>query len=224
MELGLDRLGSHLLNLGGEDLGRRGRAVNAVCLDGDENTASDLKEPVGVHGDNTSLVRLGNIGKDDIDHGDNHAVTSRLTGVFDDGDNVGSLRGHADQVTARSGRELDGINITGWANNIGNVRDRGTGSSTEVEHTGARSHVDVVGTASDGGAKLASERIPHAVLNLCRRCGAIVVLDRLVDGNSLLAIDRLARREISGGNAVFLAATDDENAGVTVRLLKMCFG
>jgi hypothetical protein len=219
LELGLDGLSSHLLDLVGEDLSSGSSAVDTVGLDGDENTTTDLEEPVGVHGDNTGLIRLGNIGKDDIDHGNDHAVTGRLTGVLNNGDNVGSLGGHGDKITAGSGRELDGVDVASRTDNVSDVGDGGTGGTTKVEDTRARLDVDLISTTSDGSAKLASEGVPHAVLDLGGGSGAIVVLDRLVDRDALLAVDRLARCCVAGSKTIFLTTTDDEDAGVTVRLL-----
>lgn len=40
---------------------------------------------VCVQGDNTGLIGLGDVGKDGIDHLDEHAVFLRVTGVFHDG-------------------------------------------------------------------------------------------------------------------------------------------
>lgn len=219
LELGLDGLSSHLLDLVGEDLSSGSSAVDTVGLDGDENTTADLEEPVGVHGDNTGLIGLSNIGKDDIDHGDDHAVTGRLTGVLNNGNNVGSLGGHGDEITAGSGRELDGVDVASRTDDVSNVRDGGTGGTTKVEDTRAGLDVDLISTTGDGSAKLASERVPHAVLDLGGGSGAIVVLDRLVDRDTLLAVDRLARCCVAGSKTIFLTTTDDEDAGVTVRLL-----
>ena len=217
--LGLDAFGTHLVNLVGENFRRRGRAVNAVGLDGDQNTTSGLEEPASVHGNDTGLVGLGNISKDDINHGDNHAVAVRLAGILDNGDNVSALGSHADEVTAGTRRELDGVDETGGTNDVGDVRDRGTGGTTDVENTRAWPHVDVIGTTGNGGAKLASEGVPGTVLDLGRSCRAIVVLLNLVDRDSLLAVNRLARSDIAGRDTILLAATDDEDTGVTVRLL-----
>lgn len=45
------------------------------------------------------LVRLCNICEDDIHHGHQHAVLGRMPGVLNDGDDIGPLLGHVDQVT-----------------------------------------------------------------------------------------------------------------------------
>jgi hypothetical protein len=212
-------LSTHLVDLVGEDLGRRSSAVDTVGLDRDEDTAAVLEEPVGVHGNDTGLVRLGNVGKDDVDHGDGQTVTGRLTGILNDGDNVGALGGHADQVTAGTRRELDSVDETLGADEIGNVGDGGTRGTTEVEHTGTGLHVDVVGTTSDGSAQLASEGVPHAVLNLGGGGGSVVVLLRLVDRDALLAVDGLTRSQVASGKTVLLTATNNEDTWVAMGLL-----
>jgi hypothetical protein len=99
------------------------------------------------------------------------------------------------------------------------VRDRGTRGSTDIENTRARTNVDVVSTTGNGGAKLASEGVPKAVLDLGGSSGSVVVHDGLVNADALLAVDRLAGGEVTGRYAVFLATTNDEDTGVTVRLL-----
>lgn len=212
-------LGLHLLHLAGKYLRRRRRAVDTVGLDGDEDTTADLEEPVGVHGDNTGLVGLGNIGKDDVDHGNDHAVPGGLTGILDNGDDVGPLGGHGDEIATGSGRELDGVDVSSRADEISDVGDGGTRGSTEVEDAGAGLHVDVVGTTSDGGTQLTPEGVPHAVFDLGRGRGAVVVLDGLVDRDALLAVDRVAGCQVLSREAVFLCAADDENTGVTMGLL-----
>lgn len=219
LELGLDGLCSHLLDLVGKDLSGRRSAVDTVGLDGDEDTTANLEEPVGVHGDDTGLVGLGNIGKDDIDHGDNHAVAGRLTGILNNGDDVGSLGSHGDEITAGSRRELDGVDVAGGTDKVGDVGDGGTRGTTEVEDAGAGLDVDLIGTTSDGSAKLASEGVPHAVLDLGGGGGTIVVLDRLVDRDALLAVDGLARGQVASRKTILLTAADDKDTGVAVRLL-----
>lgn len=219
LELGLDAVASHLLHLSSKDLSGGSGTVDTVSLDGNQDTTAGLQEPVGVHGDDTGLIGLGNIGEDDVDHGHDHAVAGGLTGVLNDGDNVGSLGGHSDQIATRARGELDGVDVASRANEIGNVRNRGTGGTTEVEHTRAGLHVDLIGTTSDGSAKLASEGVPGAVFNLCRGCGAVVVLLDIIDRHALLAVDRLARGDVACRKTIFLAAADNEDTGVTVRLL-----
>jgi hypothetical protein len=165
------------------------------------------------------LIRLGNIGKDDIDHGDNHAVADGLTGILDNGHNVGSLGSHGNEITARAVRELNSVDETGRANKVGNVRDRGTRGSTKVQNARTGTNVDVIRTTSNGSAKLASEGVPKSVLDLGGRGRAVVVLDGLVNADALLAVDRLAGVKVTGCYAVFLSTTDDKDTGVTMGLL-----
>ena len=71
-------------------------------------------------------VLLLTIGEDDIDHADEHPVLCRVTGVLDDGDDVGPLLGHVDEISSTSVREFDGVYSTLWSDNVGNVGYRGT--------------------------------------------------------------------------------------------------
>lgn len=59
--------------------------VNTAGLDGDNTVTAVLQEIIGVQGNDTGLVRLGDIGKDDIDGGEKHAVFLRCTSILDDG-------------------------------------------------------------------------------------------------------------------------------------------
>jgi hypothetical protein len=152
--LGLDLLLTHLLDLLGENNLGLGCAVNAVGLDGDNDTTLVLEEHVGVEADNTGLIGLGNIGKDDIDHGHEHAVAQGVTGILNDGDDVGTVSGHADQITARAVRELNSVDVTGGTDNISDVRNGGTGGGTDVEDLGTGLDVDFVKTSKNTSSKL----------------------------------------------------------------------
>lgn len=78
---------------------------------------------MGVQTDDTSLIGLRDIGEDGVDHADEHAVLQGVAGVFDDRDDVGAMRSHADQITAGTVRELNGVNGTGRADDVSDVRD-----------------------------------------------------------------------------------------------------
>jgi hypothetical protein len=80
--LRLDASLPELVYFSGENsLGRGGR-VNAVSLNGDEDTAANLEEVLGVENDDTGLIGLGNISEDAVDHADEHAVFQWMTGVL----------------------------------------------------------------------------------------------------------------------------------------------
>jgi len=51
--LWLDALGTHLLHLHGEDLLGGLGGIDTVCLDGNDDTAADLEEEMGVETDDT---------------------------------------------------------------------------------------------------------------------------------------------------------------------------
>lgn len=170
--------------------------------------AAVLQELVGVEGDDTGLVGLGDIGKDDIDHADEHAVALGQTGILDDRDDVCAFLGHVQQVASHTVGELDGVNEAGGANPVGNVRHGGSSRSTQVEHLHARSDVDVADTAEDTGSELGAERVPHTVLDLA----AIGAVHR----DALLAVDGLADDHVAGAEHVLLA-TGNEDTLETMR-------
>jgi len=80
-----------------------------------------LEEIVGIDGDNTSLIGLGNVSKDAIDHRDKHSVLVRVTGVLNDGDDVGTFLGNTDEITSGSVGEFNSIHQTFRSNNICHV-------------------------------------------------------------------------------------------------------
>lgn len=88
--LWLDTLFSHNVDFAGKDLcGRCGR-IDTVCLDRDDDSATVLEEMVGVESNDTCLIGLSDIGKDDIDHLNEHSVFLGVTSVFNNGDSVGT--------------------------------------------------------------------------------------------------------------------------------------
>lgn len=92
-------IGLHLLHLSGKDSLRLRRRINAGCLDGDDEMAAILKEMLCIQCHNTTLIRLCNIGKDGINHADQHTVLVWMTGVLNNGYNVGTLFGYINQIT-----------------------------------------------------------------------------------------------------------------------------
>lgn len=106
---GLEVLLPELLHLLGEDSLGGGRGIDTVGLDGDDEVTAVLEELVGVDGHDTGLIGLGNIGKDDIDHSDEHSVLEGVTGILDDGDDVGPLLGDVDEISARAVGELNSV-------------------------------------------------------------------------------------------------------------------
>ena len=161
-----------------------------------------LQEVVGVDSDNTGLVRLRNISKDDIDHADQHAVLVGVTSILDDGDDIGALLGHVDQVTSRAVRELDSVDKTFGSNDIGNVGNGGAGSSAEIEDLLAGGNVNVVNTSENTGSDLGAERVPDTVLDF----DTISTLDR----DALLTIDRFARDQVLGQQVILLSVSDKD--------------
>ena len=168
------------------------------------------------------MVGLGNIGKDHVNHGHEHAVLERMPSVLDNGDDVCALGGHVDQITTAPVGELHGVDATSRADNVGDVGDGSTRSTAEVENLGAGLHVDVVDTAQNASGKLGSEGVPHAVFgfsgNGCVGVGTIALGAGSVNADALLTVYGLAGGQVLSDEEIFLAASD-EDAGVSVRLL-----
>lgn len=66
------------------------------------------------------------------------------------------------------------------------------------------------------GIYLGAERVPDTVLHLS---GSTILIGRAIDRDTLLAVNSLTRGQVLGDKHVFLAATSDEDTGVTVGLL-----
>ena len=218
----LDALLPKLGDLAGEDgLGGGGR-VDTAGLDGDDHTTSNLEELVGVETDDTGLIGLGNIGEDAVDHADEHAVLEGVTGILDDGDDVGTVGGHVDEISAGAVGELDGVDGSGRADNVGNVRDGGTRGSTKVENLAAGAHVDALHTTKDTGGQLRTEGVPDTVFGLgrggCVAVGLVGARAGGVNADALLAVDCLTGSQVLGDEEILLAA-GDEDTGVSVGLL-----
>lgn len=131
--LRLDALSLQLLDLLRKNSFGRGRAVNAVCLDGNDDAAANLEEHVRVQSDNTSLVGLGNVGEDAVDHGNQHAVPERVTGVINNRDDVRTVLGHVHQIATATVTELNGVDVSSRADNISDVGDGRSGGSTQIQ-------------------------------------------------------------------------------------------
>lgn len=100
--------------LRGEHENREKEEEEQTHLNGNDEVASVLEEVLGIDADNTGLVGLGNIGEDGVNHGHEHAVLERVSGILNNRDDVGSLLGSVDQITARTVGELDGVDHACW--------------------------------------------------------------------------------------------------------------
>ena len=74
--------------------------VDVFYLYRDDELTVVFKEIFAVQGDNSSLISLGNIGEDTINHTDKHSVFKRLSGISDYGDDISSLLGHGDKISS----------------------------------------------------------------------------------------------------------------------------
>lgn len=114
------------LNLALEDDFGVDCGVNAGGLDGNHENSSVLQEVSAVHGNDSCLVWLSDIGEHEVDHLNHESVLLRLSGVLDNGNYVGSFLCHGNQVSSASGRELHCIKNSFLSNNVGDVRAGGS--------------------------------------------------------------------------------------------------
>lgn len=114
---------SHLCDFSGENNLCLGRTIDTVGLDTDNDTTTSLQEKMGIQSDNSGLIRLSNIGEDYIDHPDQHPVSKRMSSIFNNWDDVGTVSGHSNKITARSVGEFNSINSSSGSNDISNMTD-----------------------------------------------------------------------------------------------------
>lgn len=79
-------------------------------LDRNDEMAAVLKEVVCVDGDYSSLIRLSDIGENRINHSNEHSILVRVSGIFNDRNNVGPLFGNIEQISSGSVGEFNGVN------------------------------------------------------------------------------------------------------------------
>lgn len=96
-----------------------------------------------------------------------------MSGVFDNGDDVGAVGGHVDQVTTGAVGELNCKDYSLGAYYVRNVADGGSGGCTQVEDFASGTDEDLVEAAEDAGCKLAAEGVPDPVFSFSGRCSAI---------------------------------------------------
>lgn len=130
---GMEFLLSQCINLLCEHCFWRFCRVNAGSLDTYDKLTSILNELGSIQTQNSSLIGLSNICKDDINHRHQHSILLWMSGIFDDGDNISPLLGHVHQISARSFREFDGVYSSGRTDQIGDVGNSGTRCSSEIE-------------------------------------------------------------------------------------------
>eukprot|EP01033_Poteriospumella_lacustris_P012096 gene12096-gene12955 len=204
--LGLQLFFLQLLYFAREHGLRRSRRVDTRRLDRNHEVTTSLEEVMRIQRHDTSLVRLCHVRENCVHHTHQHTILQRVSGVFDDRNDVRARLRHVDQVATRSERELDCIYTSRRTHNVRHVRYRGTGRTTEI--------VNVVHTTQNRRRNLRSERIPHTVLQLR---GVAVRSRRTVHLDALLAIHILAGSAVQRHQRIFLA-TGDEHALVTMRL------
>ena len=208
----LDSFFSQLLHFTSEHgFGIDGR-VDTVGLDGDDDKTTVLQEHVRVQSDDSRLIGLGDIGEHGVNHTHEHTVLLRVSGVINNGDDVRSLLGHTNQLSTGTVGEFHSVHQTFRADNVSDVRHRGTGGGTQVQHLLAGSNAQFVNTTHDTGGKLRSERVPHTVFDLG---GGLIAGTGFFDGYSLFPVHGFTGSNVLGDKQIFLT-TGNENAGVTV--------
>jgi hypothetical protein len=130
--------------------------------------------------------------------------------ILNNGDDVGAVSGHVDEITTGAVGELNSENGSLRSDDIGNVRDWCSWGGTEVQDLGARAHVDVVDTTQDTSGQLGAEGVPDTVL--CAGWGfGLAVLGRGASTNAdaLLAVNGLSGGQVLGDKEILLSASDE---------------
>mmetsp|Transcript_2641 Transcript_2641/g.7894 ORF Transcript_2641/g.7894 Transcript_2641/m.7894 type:complete len:285 (+) Transcript_2641:273-1127(+) len=186
------------------------RGVNTVRLDGNDHPTAVLEKETCIVRHNPCLIRLSNVGEDDVHHADEHPVPLWLSRILDDGHHIRASLRHVRQVAPRTMRELHGIDDTLGANHVRDVRHRCSGGTSQVQHLGSRFDGHGANATNDTCAQLRPERVPHAVLHFLLAFGAL-------HSDSLFAVDGLTRGHVPRDKGI-IPALRDEHTLETVRL------
>ena len=129
----------------------RGCRVNTRRFNGNHNMSLWFQKVMTIERDNAGLIGLRDIGKDRIDHANEHAIFEGMAGIFNNRDNIGAFAGYSQQITARSMTEFHGIDRARRSDNVGNVRNRRAGGGSNVQYLGAGLNPNVIDASQNGG-------------------------------------------------------------------------
>lgn len=104
--------------------------------------------------ENTCLIWLGNVCEKCVNHSDQHSIFLWMTSVFDDGNDICSLFGNIDKITTGSVRKFDGINDSLRSNNVRNVRNSCSRSSSKIQNFGSGINPDIFNSSKNSGSNL----------------------------------------------------------------------
>lgn len=127
--------------------------------------ASVLQEVSAIYSHDSRLVWLGDVREDKVDHLDEESVVPWLSSIHDERNDVCSLLGHVQKLSAAPCREFDCVQGSSWSDNISHVRAGSSGGSSEVEYLRAWAERKVVQSSDDTGSDFTSVWVPLSVLN-----------------------------------------------------------
>lgn len=105
-----------------DDLGGEG-GVNTGSLDGNNEMSSVLDEHMGVVSQDSSLIGLGDISEDTVDHRYKHSIFLGVSSIFNDRDDVSTFLSHVDEITSDTLGEFNGVDVTLGSDEITDVRN-----------------------------------------------------------------------------------------------------
>ena len=109
--------------------------VNTRRLNSNDGMTTILQEVVSIEHQHSCLIRLSHIGKDAVHHTNQHAVLERVSGILNDGNDVGAGLGHFDEITAGALRKFHGIDSSTRSNDhVTDVTDQCSSSSSNVKN------------------------------------------------------------------------------------------
>mmetsp|Transcript_466 Transcript_466/g.982 ORF Transcript_466/g.982 Transcript_466/m.982 type:complete len:245 (-) Transcript_466:205-939(-) len=167
-----------------------------------------------IEGYDTSLIRLGNIGKHNVYHSDQHAVFERVTGILHNRNDVCAQLSNSQQVASGTVRKFYGVYGSFLTNNVGNMRDRGSSGSTNVKNFRAWFDPKIINTAQNCCSNLGSEGIPNTVF--CFHSGTTGFCGWCLHTDSLFSVYGNTRGRIKCDQGILLP-TSYENTLVAMR-------
>ena len=128
------RRGRNSSYLGRENGFWLGSGVDARGLDRDDKVTLRFQKVVGIESHDSGLIGLGNVSENTVNHADEHSVFVGVSGILDDGDDVGSLLRDVEKISAGSVGEFNGVDETFWSDDVRDVGNSGSRGSTKIKH------------------------------------------------------------------------------------------
>mmetsp|Transcript_14869 Transcript_14869/g.30647 ORF Transcript_14869/g.30647 Transcript_14869/m.30647 type:complete len:230 (-) Transcript_14869:176-865(-) len=139
-----------------------------------------------------------------------------MASIFNNGDYIGALFGHTQEITSGTVTEFHSVDRPRWAHNIRYMTDTGTSGGTNVQHLTPRFDPNMINTPQNSSSQLRSKGVPNTVFHLAWHRDFCTSGGWYFDTNALFPIDSHTRRRVQRDQGIFLS-TGNENSFVAMR-------